>query len=266
MNIYQAKYDLTILNASSKNQALISKLGIKSKYYHNLVYILTKNEIIFNDNNLLEIKWRILHLDFDIKSCTHCNTPLTFVSQSKGFRKFCSRTCGAKHRDNISRGGFAHKNGRLKAKNTIYKKYGVEHHMHVPEFFEKQQSNRYKNYLIFSPSGKEYFVQGYERFVIPALWNEYQEDDIIVDKKIIPYIKYYHDSKIKKYYPDGYIKSSNTIVEVKSIYTIKSPTLLPKMEGCINSGYNPLVYLYDKGKISELCINDVCSYLEFHSK
>jgi hypothetical protein len=94
------------------------------------------------------------------------------------------------------------------------------------------------------------------------LWNKYEEKDVIVSKKDLPKIHYNFKKKDKKYYPDSYIVSTNTIVEVKSTYTIKSEKLIPKLEACEKLGYNTQVYLYDKGDISILSLKDVREYLK----
>jgi hypothetical protein len=261
MDIYLANFQLRELNSKSINQTLISKLGNKTIYCQEFIKILNSANIPINYDKLVETKWRILHLDFSKKYCKRCGSDVNFVSLYKGFQTYCSGSCGALHRDNSTRKGWLTESGKQIRKSTIFEKYGVEHQLHVPEIFERQQNNRYKTYSIFSPSGKEFKVQGYERFIIPALWRQYQEDDIVVQKKALPKINYNHEGKIKKYYPDCSIKSENIIVEVKSTYTIKSETLIPKLEATATLGYIPKVYLYDKGIITVLSLDDVKKYL-----
>jgi hypothetical protein len=261
MNINLAQSLLKDLNRRSVNQVLISKLGNKTTYCQQFIEILKSTNIPFNDNSLTETKWRILNLDFSKKTCLNCKKPVKFVSLYKGFRQYCSGTCRSKNRDKETIKGWATSAGRLVRQETFRNRYGVEHQLHIPEVFEKQQNNRYKTYSIFSPSGKEFKVQGYERFVIPMLWREYQEDDLIIQKKNLPKIDYIYQGKIRKYYPDCSILSENIICEIKSTYTIKSETLIPKMKACAEAGYIPKVYLYDNGNISIFSLEDVQNYL-----
>lgn len=260
MNIYLANTQLKHLIADFPRQNLLSKFGVKTEFYNRFVKILVESDIPYIDEKLIELKWRILNLDFSNKFCKHCNKPTEFVSLYKGFRQYCSTSCASIHRDNSTRAGFVTKIGWDKSRATLHKRHNVYHQMHVPEIFDKQQSNRYKTYSIQSPSNLEYRVQGYERFVIPVLWTQYHEEDIIVSKKDLPKIEYTHLGKSMKYYPDAYIKSTNIIVEVKSTYTIKDPKLASKMQGCVKLGYTPMVYLWNNGSLSILSIDDMRKY------
>lgn len=261
MDIYLAKSLLIELNAKSTSQILISKLGNKTSYCQEFIKILNLANIPIDFNKLVEIKWRILHLDFSKKYCKGCGNDVKFASLYKGFRTFCSGSCGAIHRDSTTRKGWVTESGKQIRRKTMLTKYGVEHQMRVPEIFERQQNNRYKTYSVFSPSGKEVRVQEYERFVIPTLWNQYHEDDIVIEKKNFPNIYYSHKEKIKKYYPDCGTKSENIIIEVKSTYTIKSETLIPKLEATALLGFVPKVYLYDNGNIIIMSLEDTKIYL-----
>jgi hypothetical protein len=74
------------------------------------------------------------------------------------------------------------------------------------------------------PSGLVVKVQGFENIVIKELLKFYSEDDIVIDdfeiRSCIGIITYKDcEGKLKKYYPDIYIKSERTIIEVKSDWT-----------------------------------------------
>jgi hypothetical protein len=262
MDIYLAKFALEILDLKHINKTLYSKLDNETTYCVELIEILTQYNIPFNLENLVETKWRILNQDFSEKKCKGCNSPVNFVSLYKGFRQFCSKSCASLHRDPNTIKGWTTKEGYQLSRNTLYKKYGAYHQQHVPHLFENQQSKRYKTYTVVSPSQINYKVQGYERYIIPFLWKNYKERDIVVSKKDLPKIFYKDGTKLKKYYPDSYIISSNTLVEVKSTFTIKEKNLIKKMKSSIENGYNINVYLYDKSKISILDIEDIKNYLE----
>lgn len=97
---------------------------------------------------------------------------------------------------------------------------------------------RYKEVRL--PSGKIIKVQGYEDIAIDNLLTNYSEDDLIIGTKSIHkeigMIKYTQDEKIRKYFPDIYIKSENRIIEVKSPFTFKinEITNYLKKDACIN--------------------------------
>lgn len=261
MSIYTARDHLLALNSNNKNQNIKSKGGYISKYGEELINILKFANLEFNDDTLLETKWRLLNLDFKEKLCNRCGVNVKFISMYKGFRQYCSKSCASLHRDNETRKGWVTKEGWDKSRETLYNLYNVSHQMHIADVHERQQAARYKTYSIYSPSGKEYRVQGYERYVIPILWEKYQENGIIANKSDLPKIMYKFNGKEKKYYPDAYIKSTNTIVEVKSTFTIKSELLIPKLNSCISLGYNIHVYLYNKGKITILSVDDIKNYI-----
>jgi hypothetical protein len=112
-----------------------------------------------------------------------------------------------------------------KIKDTCNKKYGVDHHMQNSEIFDKQQKNakKYKKYIL--PSGNYVLIQGYEDKALDFLFsNGFDESDIIITRenieKEIGILFYEYNGKIKRYYPDFYIKSLNKIIEVKSTWTL----------------------------------------------
>lgn len=113
-----------------------------------------------------------------------------------------------------------------------------------PEFAHTQfkYQTKYKEFIL--PSGKVIKLQGYEPYVLSDLLKIYKDEDIVTGvKNINQYIGriFYTQDKIKRsYYPDFYIKSTNTIVEVKSTYTFKKheEKNLLKKQACIDAGFN----------------------------
>lgn len=104
-----------------------------------------------------------------------------------------------------------------KNKKTCQERYGVDHHYHIPEIFNKVFK---KFHEVISPSGKIIKVQGYERFFILELWKKFEENDIICGMKAVPSFMYLDkNNKKHRYYPDFYVRSINTIYEIKSHYT-----------------------------------------------
>jgi hypothetical protein len=102
--------------------------------------------------------------------------------------------------------------------------------------------HKYKEYVM--PSGAVVKLQGYEPQVLTELLKTYSEDDIIIGIKEmnaeIGRIQYTFNGTQHTYYPDFYIKSTNTIVEVKSKYTfeIHKEKNLAKEHACLQQGFN----------------------------
>lgn len=205
-------------------------------------------------NTSKETAWRLKNrIPMDkVFNCEFCNDTLEFVDMTKGFRRFCGTSCSNNSRDPSTYAGFATPAGQAKARQTLKEKTGYEYALHNPETFETQQSKRYKTYDLFAPSGAKYRVQGYERFVVPLLWEEVGEEDLIVKKAEIPKIWYEDEEGNKrKYFPDAMIKSTNTMIEVKSEYTINDPLLPYKIFGANENGFDIEVIEYGNGVVSQ---------------
>ena len=101
---------------------------------------------------------------------------------------------------------------------------------------------KYKKYTL--PSGNIVKLQGYEPYALDLLLQNYSEDDIIIKIKDIHnhigIIKYFFEDKERRYYPDFYIKSTNTIIEVKSQWTFDKwkDKNLAKQKACLEQGFN----------------------------
>jgi hypothetical protein len=113
---------------------------------------------------------------------------------------------------------------------------------------KKRKSNRfkYKNVLV---DGKKFKVQGYEPFFLKDLDSfGLTVADVIVPA---PPIRYKIGKRWHTYYPDFYIPKSNTMVEIKSPYTMAKNKRknTAKWSWARMSGYTMLVLVYDgKGR------------------
>jgi hypothetical protein len=136
---------------------------------------------------------------------------------------------------------------REKIRQTCLKRYNVEYPSQNAEIMERTQKNakKYKEYVM--PSGNKIKVQGYEPFALDELVKIYEESDIITQRKDIPRIKYNINEKQKYYFPDIYIKSINTIIEVKSTWTYKckEDNIQEKANATKLAGYNYEIWIYD---------------------
>jgi len=96
---------------------------------------------------------------------------------------------------------------------TTYANYGVNYPMQDISIFEKQQVRCFKK----DKNG----LQGYEPFIFPFLQNLY--DDIQLGLKYLKNnnmkIKWIDGTKIRHSYPDFFVPSINSFIEIKSMYT-----------------------------------------------
>ena len=120
----------------------------------------------------------------------------------------------------ITRGKKCSLNCKIKKyEETCMKKYGVRNASQHPPIFEKILKSLLSRKLYEFLSGKQVMVQGWEPYAIDYLLEEFSEDDLYFGKEV-PRIKYiFKENKEHIYFPDMYIKSIDTIVEVKSTYT-----------------------------------------------
>ena len=105
-----------------------------------------------------------------------------------------------------------------KYEDTCNQRYGVRNVSQHPPIFEKILKSLVSRKLYEFLSGKQIMVQGWESYAIDYLLSEFPEDDLFFGKEV-PRIKYIFRNKEHTYFPDVYIKSIDTIVEVKSTYT-----------------------------------------------
>ena len=113
-----------------------------------------------------------------------------------------------------------------------------------PEYASKCLHNGFKRKDFKLPSGRIVKLQGYEPQVLEQLLQIYPEYDIIIDEREIFHnigkISYIFNEKERRYYPDFYIKSTNTIIEVKSQWTfnLEKEKNLIKEQACLQQGFN----------------------------
>ncbi|MDO8640077.1 MAG: hypothetical protein Q7R33_00870 [Nitrosarchaeum sp.] len=128
------------------------------------------------------------------------------------------------------------------------------------EFWKNEENadrmfmSKYKDYKL--PSGLIVKVQGYEDTAIALLLQDFQESDLVIGTKnigkTIDKILYQMNSKIRRYYPDIFIKSQNKVIEVKSrwSYNLHKEQNELKRLACINKGFNFefMIFTFCKGK------------------
>lgn len=115
---------------------------------------------------------------------------------------------------------------RAKAKQTFFRRYGVEHALQHLEFFEKQMKTSYTSKDVTLPSGRVVRMQGYEPQVFrELLCMGLKEEDFEFDLAQWPVITYL-DAKgdTRRYTPDFFVPRLNWFIEVKSTRTFKLDT------------------------------------------
>lgn len=131
--------------------------------------------------------------------------------------------------------------------NSMMKKYGVKHPMHVEEIFNKMIKSCFKMKLYTFPSGRVEYCQGYEPQCLNHLITLYDEDDIVLGSSSIPPIWYDNPETERKsrYYPDAYIISENMVIEVKSWWTFKKDydKNIAKFRRIVAMGFKMVLYM-----------------------
>lgn len=140
-----------------------------------------------------------------------------------------------------------------RTKSTNFKKYGTEHYMQnsTARLQWEKRSYKYKKYIF--PSGRSVICQGYENWALDLLiLYEFDENDILTDHEIctnesIPQFWYEYEGKIRRYYPDIYIKSERKFIEVKSTFTAnyKPHIINLKRESVLKLGFEFELWVFD---------------------
>jgi len=132
-----------------------------------------------------------------------------------------------------------------KAIATNIEKYGCEHPIGSTIIATGYQ---WKEYVY--PSGKVIKVQGYEPQCLEDMVIEYGEDDLQFGTELEVQVKYTLNGTGRTYFPDGLVLSTNTIIEVKSEWTLglglQGGILEAKRQACLDAGYKFQLRVYDK--------------------
>ena len=209
-----------------------------------------------NINPKIQLKHRILALYLDIKSHPLCKNncgKLTSIIPKRLslFGTFCSDLCASRwaHQDEESINKFKETiDGRLeimkiaaeKGRNSQQAKYGGYGFQRDDIQIKIKDQNKYCGYIWKDWNGHK--VQGYE----DQFLNDYFTSELVLDKRDIP--KFNNPT----YWPDFYNPSTNTLYEIKSVYTLSigilNSKLIPKIHNACSQGYSLELVLYNKIK------------------
>jgi len=170
-----------------------------------------------------------------------CKTPFQNEEVKKKIRETNLKRYGV---ENVSQNKEIHK----KKLETCKKNYGEEYWILVPENLDHifKKTGKWKIYTM--PSGKTVRYQGYENWMLDELLKRYDEDDILTASRDMPKISYRYDTDtMRRYYPDAFIKSTNTVCECKSVYTLLNDLdrNIAKFNAVKRYGYNFELFIYD---------------------
>jgi Uma2 family endonuclease len=102
--------------------------------------------------------------------------------------------------------------------------------------------------LFLTPYDEEWYLQGYEPLVAPRLIEQYQEENITSDIKIVPAVQWTDSiGKTHVYRCDFYVESLKLIIEVKSTWTAQKDE--EKIKKCMD-------YWSNQGNTYRLIISD----------
>lgn len=119
-------------------------------------------------------------------------------------------------------------------------RYGVDHNMKHNDLFKINALARFS--IEQYENTNLYFQSTYEKLFIDEFIKKYDWNELSQDL----YIPYYFDYKDRMYHPDFFIKSTNTIIEIKSNWTFNrngdddkfEQQNLAKRDACLKRGYN----------------------------
>ena len=131
---------------------------------------------------------------------------------------------------------------------TSMARYLVPYPMQDPSIADKSSKNAFGRKEYIFPSGRKEYIQGYENFALDMLVKEYDEFDIIVDRKDVPEVWYWYMDTYRRYFCDIYVKETNTIYEIKSIrtYLLGGREITEKRKACEYLGYTFKLYVFNK--------------------
>jgi len=107
-----------------------------------------------------------------------------------------------------------------KIEETCLQKYGVRKPLQNSDILERVQKSGYRRKVFVTPSGVEWYLQGYEPLVAQKLLEEYGEENITPKLREVPRIPWFDEDGNEHYYfCDFYIETLKLIIEVKSEWT-----------------------------------------------
>ena len=154
-----------------------------------------------------------------------------------------------------------------KRRKTNVERFGIENVLLLERSMHNSRKSNATGKDYYFPSGRVVGIRGYEHIALNELIQNYNESDIYVDniksssdKMIFEYTNV--NQHKAKYYPDIFIKSTNTIIEVKSwwwfngnnkdTYKSRFENNMKKMKAVQKAGHNFEFWIYDKSGVKTI--------------
>lgn len=129
-----------------------------------------------------------------------------------------------------------------KIKNTCIEKYGAVNPSQNIEVHKKKLRSQ-KTYQL--KNGEIINLQGYEPFFLDHFQQVMDVDSTIIDVPTINYMG--NDGQVGVYFPDFIVKQYNTVIEIKSDYTMQfKEQIYNKIIGAVCAGYEVVLYVYSE--------------------
>jgi 7-carboxy-7-deazaguanine synthase len=129
---------------------------------------------------------------------------------------------------------------------------GVNYAMQKPELAELQFASSVQgtNYLL--TDGRTATLRGYEKYALDYLTSTQGllVEDLELRASLIPNVAYELKGKAHRYYPDMFHRPSNTLIEIKSSYTVGFAAVTAKSNAALKS-YNYRLIVMDGPKVLE---------------
>ena len=145
-----------------------------------------------------------------------------------------------------------HLQGNGCRKCTNLEKYGIEFILQDPDKLYNQQKKSFTFKEYITPSDKKWLLQGYEPILAGRLIQLYGEENVLHKRKDMPEIWYVDEENNKhRYFGDFYIKSINTVFEVKSTWTenLHLENVNKKIIATVKNGNNCQLIVYNRKKM-----------------
>ena len=144
-----------------------------------------------------------------------------------------------------------------KVRQTSLKKFGAPNVMKTHDGLARHHAALGRDVIYSFPSGRQVIVQGYEPLCIELLLEDYTEDDLKFHASIegspFHYVKP-ETGRDSCYFPDLFIASTRTVVEVKSpyFYDLEKDQNWAKWRAVRDAGFNMKVYVFSKNKLDRI--------------
>lgn len=161
---------------------------------------------------------------------------------------------------------------RAKRDATMVERYGSIHALQNPELAEKMTKSRFELVPVELSDGRTVDLQGYEpqalewllstdtTFIDPVLGRSLHAEDMIFGKTNVPEIFY----NGHRYYTDFAVHNSNTLIEVKSPYTLRADwdVNLEKFRATIENDFALLLVLWYKKRLVQYMMMETIKELD----